>query len=88
MMGDILVVAVDDETPGPGGRVPARLKLEMTVTVCTTSDTSVWKLDRILRSHREEHDRVGRDTQPKIFQFLGKYFYISVLNAHYKVRTT
>ena len=79
-MGDILVVAVDDETPGPGGRVPARLKLEMTVTVCATSDTSVWKLDRILRSHREEHDRVGRDTQPKIFPILTPIFFSTDLS--------
>ena len=45
VVGDVLVVTINQETAGTSGRVPARLQLEVTVIVGAAPDAGVGKLN-------------------------------------------
>ena len=70
MVGDVLVITVDQKTARPSRRVSARLELEVTIIVGTASDAGVGELHRLLGPHREEDDGVRRDTKPEISKLL------------------
>ena len=64
MVGDVLVVTVNQKTAGTSGRVPPRLQFEVTIIVGAASDAGVRKLHGLLGAHREKYYRVRGDTEP------------------------
>lgn len=64
VVGDVLVVTIDQKTAGTSGRVPACLQFEVTIIVSAASDAGVRKLNWILWANREKYYGVRGDTEP------------------------
>ena len=68
VVGDVLVVTINQKIAGPSGRVPACLQFEVTIIVGAAPDAGVRKLHGVLGTKGEKYYRVRGDTQPAIEQ--------------------
>ena len=66
VVGDVLVITINQKTARASGRIPASLEFEVTIIVGTAPDAGVGKLHRLLGPEREEDNRVRSNAKPGI----------------------